>query len=234
MPSAGSSLSTRRPPATPRTSPGPICGPTQVSSSGSRASQSAVTVVSHWSSAAGWATTPSIWQSTAFESPRSISRRRPSPGAKRGSRDSAVTYAVGDLLAPPPDWRHAFDFVLEVYTLQVLPRELREQAIARLGRHGKAGRDALGDLPRPPTGRYRGPDALALAAGRIVGLGAGRSFRRIVRGVLGPPRRAARLAVSRVLLAAGSLSRALHDRQLGSGSVWRAGSPGQPAPLTHA
>ncbi len=74
---------------------------------------------------------------------------------------SAVTYEVGDRLAPPPDWRHAFDFVLEVYTLQVLPRELREQAMARSADtvrpggmllvicRGRRPEDAEGQMPWP-------------------------------------------------------------------------------------
>lgn len=45
---------------------------------------------------------------------------------------SRVRYVAADLLQPPPEWRHAFDFVLEVYTLQALPADLRPQGIARL------------------------------------------------------------------------------------------------------
>ena len=33
---------------------------------------------------------------------------------------SAVRYEVEDVLAPPPGWRRAFDFVFEAYTIQVL------------------------------------------------------------------------------------------------------------------
>ena len=39
-----------------------------------------------------------------------------------------VDYVVADLLSPPSDWRRAFDFVFEAYTLQVLPPEVRPQA----------------------------------------------------------------------------------------------------------
>ncbi len=42
----------------------------------------------------------------------------------------AVTYVVADLFAPPTDWSHAFDFVLEIFTIQALPIALREQTIA--------------------------------------------------------------------------------------------------------
>jgi SAM-dependent methyltransferase len=40
-----------------------------------------------------------------------------------------VDYLAADLLHPPADWRAAFNFVFEAYTLQVLPPELRPQAI---------------------------------------------------------------------------------------------------------
>jgi SAM-dependent methyltransferase len=45
---------------------------------------------------------------------------------------SAVDYHAADLLHPPLEWQNAFDFVLEVYTLQVLPPEARRQAIDAL------------------------------------------------------------------------------------------------------
>ena len=45
---------------------------------------------------------------------------------------SSVDYQAADLLNPPAEWRGAFDFVLEVYTLQVLPQEARRQAIHRM------------------------------------------------------------------------------------------------------
>jgi SAM-dependent methyltransferase len=52
---------------------------------------------------------------------------------------SSVSYEVGDLLSPPPAWRRAFDFVLEAYTLQTLPPELREQALPPLAGTVKPG-----------------------------------------------------------------------------------------------
>ncbi|HKV43252.1 MAG TPA: class I SAM-dependent methyltransferase [bacterium] len=42
---------------------------------------------------------------------------------------SLVRYVAADLLAPPPEWRGAFDFVLEAYTLQALPPDARPQAV---------------------------------------------------------------------------------------------------------
>jgi len=45
---------------------------------------------------------------------------------------SAVTYLTADLFTAPAAWRGAFDFVLESYTLQVFPPELRRTAIERI------------------------------------------------------------------------------------------------------
>lgn len=50
-------------------------------------------------------------------------------GCRRRFPDSPVHYAVADLLALPADWRQAFAFVLESYTLQVLPPELQPDAM---------------------------------------------------------------------------------------------------------
>jgi SAM-dependent methyltransferase len=67
------------------------------------------------------------FDTTAFDiSPTAISwclRRFPG---------SSVRYAVADLLQPPEGWANAFDFVLESYTLQVLPSRLREEAACRV------------------------------------------------------------------------------------------------------
>lgn len=50
----------------------------------------------------------------------------------RRSPESSVSYQVADVLAPPEDWRGAFDFIFEAYTLQVLPEALAHQALRRL------------------------------------------------------------------------------------------------------
>ncbi|HVX46094.1 MAG TPA: methyltransferase domain-containing protein [Mycobacteriales bacterium] len=47
--------------------------------------------------------------------------------------DTAVDYAVADLLNLPAHWRHGFDLVLDVYTVQALPRAVRPAAIAGIG-----------------------------------------------------------------------------------------------------
>ena len=39
-----------------------------------------------------------------------------------------VRYLTADLLAPPREWLGAFELVVEIYTLQALPLELRERA----------------------------------------------------------------------------------------------------------
>jgi len=43
--------------------------------------------------------------------------------------DSTVNYTVANLFDLPDDWRGGFDFVIESYTLQVLPPDLRADAI---------------------------------------------------------------------------------------------------------
>jgi SAM-dependent methyltransferase len=51
-------------------------------------------------------------------------------GARRRFPESSVEYLVADLLAPPPQWRRAFDLVVESLTVQSLPRRVRTEAIA--------------------------------------------------------------------------------------------------------
>ncbi|MFI6100000.1 class I SAM-dependent methyltransferase [Lentzea sp. NPDC051213] len=46
--------------------------------------------------------------------------------------ESAVSYVVADLLAPPAEWHHAFDLVVENMTVQALPVDLHAQAIERV------------------------------------------------------------------------------------------------------
>jgi SAM-dependent methyltransferase len=64
---------------------------------------------------------------TAFDiSPTAIHWcQRRFPGSK-------VRYMVHDLFNPPAEWKGAFDFVLESYTLQVLPPTVRHAAIPRI------------------------------------------------------------------------------------------------------
>jgi SAM-dependent methyltransferase len=46
--------------------------------------------------------------------------------------DSPVRYVAADLLDPPAAWRHAFDLVLESFTVQAMPPELHPVAIANV------------------------------------------------------------------------------------------------------
>ena len=41
---------------------------------------------------------------------------------------SSVTYVVADLFSTPIEWKAGFDFVIESYTLQILPSDLRKKA----------------------------------------------------------------------------------------------------------
>jgi len=77
--------------------------------------------------------------------------------------DSPVRYIAVDLFTSPPAWHGTFDFVLEVYTLQVLPPDLRPPAIARIAGYvapggrllvicwGRDGGDDPGRMPWPLT-----------------------------------------------------------------------------------
>jgi SAM-dependent methyltransferase len=49
--------------------------------------------------------------------------------AKRLHQETDIQFEVADLFEPPADWRGAFDFVLEVYTIQPLPMEMRRGVI---------------------------------------------------------------------------------------------------------
>ena len=49
--------------------------------------------------------------------------------ARRLHADTAIKFFVADLFAPPKEWFQAFEFVLEVYTIQPLPLEMRPQVI---------------------------------------------------------------------------------------------------------
>jgi ubiquinone/menaquinone biosynthesis C-methylase UbiE len=64
------------------------------------------------------------FDTTAFDISSTAIRwcRRRFPG-------SSVGYVEADLLQPPDEWAQGFDLVLESYTLQVLPSELRSEAM---------------------------------------------------------------------------------------------------------
>jgi SAM-dependent methyltransferase len=52
---------------------------------------------------------------------------------------SSVNYLATDLFKAPKEWEQAFDFVLESYTLQVLPPSLRKEAIRAISRFVRTG-----------------------------------------------------------------------------------------------
>ena len=90
-----------------------------------------------------------------------------SPTAIEGCRarfpHSRVAYVVADALALPAEWARRFDFVLESYTLQVLPPDARVVAMHQLARvvspggrllvlcRGREREDPAGELPWPIT-----------------------------------------------------------------------------------
>jgi SAM-dependent methyltransferase len=49
--------------------------------------------------------------------------------ARRLHRETDINFIVADLFEPPKEWFQAFDFVLEVYTIQPLPLEMRSAVI---------------------------------------------------------------------------------------------------------
>lgn len=74
---------------------------------------------------------------------------------------TTVQYVVHDLLVPRAEWERGFDFVLESYTLQVLPAEVRAAAIPNVARYVAPGGELLviarGREPGDPTGAMPWP-----------------------------------------------------------------------------
>ena len=76
---------------------------------------------------------------------------------------SPVEYVVADVFDPPSAWQGGFDFVLEAYTLQVLPADVRSKAIACIAGllategtllvicRGRSAEEPPGNLPWPLT-----------------------------------------------------------------------------------
>jgi len=100
------------------------------------------------------------FETTAFDVSPSAIR-----ACQRRFPESPVSYVAGDVLAPPEEWTGSFDFVLEIYTLQVLPKELRPRAIRGLAgflkkdgmllliARGREENDPEGSMPWPLTRR---------------------------------------------------------------------------------
>ena len=64
------------------------------------------------------------FQTTAFDISESAIQ-----WSQRRFTQSAVSYLTADLFSAPDTWKASFEFVLESYTLQVLPPKLRAEAI---------------------------------------------------------------------------------------------------------
>ena len=85
--------------------------------------------------------------------------------ARRRFPNSAVRYVVADLFHAPEGWARAFDWVVEVYTLQVLPPELRPAAMRAMAAfvaeggqllviaRGREEQEPRGEMPWPLTRR---------------------------------------------------------------------------------
>ena len=77
--------------------------------------------------------------------------------------ESPVDYCAADLFHAPPEWNAAFDFVIEAYTLQVLPPTLRRDAMAKIAGfvapggtllvicRGREADESEGNMPWPLT-----------------------------------------------------------------------------------
>ena len=83
--------------------------------------------------------------------------------ARRRFPASNVEYVAADLFSPPPCWIGHFDFVLEAYTLQVFPAEMRPKIMENISRlvrpgglllaiaRGRGTGDPEGKMPWPLT-----------------------------------------------------------------------------------
>jgi SAM-dependent methyltransferase len=100
------------------------------------------------------------FKTTAFDiSPTAIA------ATKKRCPNTRVEYLVADLFNPPAEWQRAFDFVLEVYTVQAFTGDLRARSIAKIaefvapgGRllviaRGRAEDESLGQGPPWPLTR---------------------------------------------------------------------------------
>ncbi len=82
---------------------------------------------------------------------------------RRRHPDTSVLYTVADLFKTPSEWAGKFDFVLESYTLQVLPRRLWQEAMRHIAEfvapqgmllvitRGREPNDPKGKMPWPLT-----------------------------------------------------------------------------------
>jgi len=96
------------------------------------------------------------YQTTAFDISETAIRT-----AKNRFPKTTVEYRVANLLQPPAEWTHSFDFVLEVYTLQALPPTVRSQATQNVAAFVRPGGNLLilarGREPQEPEGQLPWP-----------------------------------------------------------------------------
>jgi len=73
--------------------------------------------------------------------------------------DSSVKFLTADLLAEQPQWHAAFDFVLEIYTVQALPPAYEAQSIAAISGFVAPGGTLLvvAETSQAPRDFERGP-----------------------------------------------------------------------------
>jgi len=95
-------------------------------------------------------------KTTAFDiSPTAMAR------AKERFPESSVSYVVADLFSAPDEWQGKFAFVLESYTLQVLPLYLRAEAVRCIASFVAPGGTLLviarGREPEEPEGKMPWP-----------------------------------------------------------------------------
>ncbi len=62
--------------------------------------------------------------------------------ARKLHSETDIKFVVADLFNPPTDWYQAFEFVLEIYTIQPLPLEIRPKVI-----------DAIANFIKFPNGK---------------------------------------------------------------------------------
>jgi hypothetical protein len=93
---------------------------------------------------------------TAFDISESAVAR-----SRRRFPNSSVSYLVADLFCAPTEWQGKFHLVLESYTLQVLPPDLRSQAIRCIASFVAPGGTLLviarGREPNEPQGKMPWP-----------------------------------------------------------------------------
>jgi len=78
------------------------------------------------------------WRVTAFDvSPTAIA------WCPRIWPDSQIEFRTVNLFESPAEWTHAFDLVVEIYTLQAMPAEPRPRAIERIASFVAAGGELL-------------------------------------------------------------------------------------------